>query len=79
MTVHRQLHRVYEFSQPEPLRVEIHDPDCPCCAPPEDCALTFIDLGKLAWWGMIAGSAIAFMIDPAGAAHALLAAVGLGR
>ncbi|WP_174286662.1 hypothetical protein [Sphingomonas bacterium] len=76
MTVNAELHRVYEFQRPEPLRVEIHDIDCPCCAPPDDRQLTFADLGRLAWWGMAAGTAIAIAIDPHGAWQALASCFG---
>lgn len=82
MTIHR-LHRVYDIRHPDPLRVEIHDPacDCPACAPyrqspAAEPALTFAEIGNLAWLGLAIGTVIAFAIDPAGAWHALTAIVG---
>lgn len=78
MIAERRINRVYDFRQPEPMRVEIHEHDCPCCAPVEEAeALTFSDLGKLAWWGMIAGTAIAFCLDAHSAVTALRSVVGL--
>ena len=62
---------------------EIHDHDCDCatCAPyvPSDPdRLTAAHMGKLACLGVLVGSAIMFVIDPAGASAALLATVGIG-
>lgn len=61
---------------------EIHliDCDCPACepyAPSVRPALTAVQMGKLAVAGAVVGNAIAFAIDPAGAARALLSTVGL--
>ena len=56
------------------------DCSCPACepyAPSAPSRLTAADLGKLAFAGAMVGNAIAFTIDPAGAARALLATIGL--
>ena len=60
---------------------EIHDLDCGCagCTPyvPSDPdRLTAVHMGKLACLGAVVGSAIMFVIDPAGAGAALLATIG---
>lgn len=72
----------YDFLPPRQEWHELHPQHCPCaaCEPylaPGDRRLTAVDLGKLAIAGAIVGTLIAFAIDPAGAARALLATIGL--
>ena len=60
----------------------LHPQDCGCpsCepyAPSTPKRLSAVDLGTLAFAGVIAGNLIAFAIDPAGATRALLATIGL--
>jgi hypothetical protein len=79
-----RLQHVVELHDPTPLRVEFHDPCCPChwCVEEEaDAAAqrdldTFVRAGKLAAWGIAIGSAIAFAIDAHGALLALAALAG---
>jgi len=77
-----KIKRTYRLREPHVRTVEIHEHDCDCaaCAPygPSDPdRLTAADMGKLATLGAIVGSAVMFAIDPAGAAAALLATIGL--
>jgi len=77
-----KIERTYRLREPNIRTVEIHDIDCDCavCSPyvPSDPdRLTAVDMGKLATLGAFVGSAIMFAIDPAGAAAALLATIGL--
>ncbi|WP_267397628.1 MULTISPECIES: hypothetical protein [unclassified Sphingomonas] len=66
------VHRAWHLEEPRRLTVEIHETDCLCraCAPDR---LDTITMGKLAAAGAAAGTMIAFVYDPAGAAHALAA------
>lgn len=75
--VARRYHPVTDFVR----TIEIHEIDCTCetCEPyvPADPdRLTASDMGALATLGAITGTVIGFMIDPAGAAAALLATIG---
>jgi len=77
-----KIERTYRLREPHVRNVEIHEYDCDCaaCVPyvPRDAdRLTAVDMGKLATLGAVVGSAITFAIDPAGAAAALLATIGL--
>jgi hypothetical protein len=77
-----KIERAFHLREPHMRIVEIHDHDCDCaaCAPyvPSDPdRLTASDMGKLACLGAFVGSAIMFAINPAGAAAALLATIGL--
>ena len=78
----RKIERAYHLREPRVRIVEIHDIDCDCAAcvpyaPSDPDRLTAVDMGKLATCGAVVGSAIMFAIDPAGAAAALLATIGL--
>jgi hypothetical protein len=73
--------RAYRLAAPRPLAVEFHAMGCRCdaCEPYAPSApqeLDAIAMGKLAVAAVAVGSAIAFFIDPAGAAHALAAMAG---
>lgn len=77
-----KIERTYRMREPHLRIVEIHDHDCDCaaCAPyvPSDPdRLTAADMGKLACVGAAVASAIMFTANPAGAAAALLATLGL--
>lgn len=77
-----KIERTYRLREPHVRIVEIHDIDCDCVAclpyvPSDPDRLTAVDMGKLATLGAVVGSAIMFAIDPAGAAAALLATIGL--
>jgi hypothetical protein len=77
-----KMERRYDLRAPIERRVEIHLIDCACAAcepyvPSVPGRLTAVDMGRLAVGGTIVGSAIAFAIDPAGAAAALYATIGL--
>ncbi|QCB42206.1 hypothetical protein E5673_08150 [Sphingomonas sp. PAMC26645] len=71
-----KIERTLGMREPQMRLIEIHDHDCDCssCAPDR---LTATDMGKLACLGAAVGSAIMFAIDPAGAAAALLATIGV--
>jgi hypothetical protein len=76
-----KIERRFNLCEPHMRVVEIHDHDCDCaaCAPyvPSDPdRLTAVDMGKLACLGAGVGSAIMFVINPAGALAALLATIG---
>jgi hypothetical protein len=71
--------RVYDL---DAYRLELHPNDCRCrpcrqSAPVSPGTLEGTAMGKLACAGALVGTAIAFIIDPAGAAAALLSVVGL--
>lgn len=77
-----KLDHRYDLREPVGRVVEIHliDCGCPACEPYVPSVpgrLTASDIGKLATAATIVGSAIAFAIDPAGAAAALYATIGL--
>ena len=77
-----KIERTYRLREPHVRIVEIHDIDCDCAAcspyvPSHPDRLTAVHMGKLATLGAVVGSAIMFAIDPAGAAAALLATIGL--
>jgi len=77
-----KIERTYRLREPHVLTVEIHEHDCDCAAcvpyvPSDPDRLTAVDMGKLATLGAVVGSAVMFAIDPAGAAAALLATIGL--
>ncbi len=69
--------QAYRPPTPIVIHVEIHDPDCPCEYCPNGDRLTVVDMGKLACLGAAVASAIMFTYDPAGAAAALLATIGI--
>lgn len=76
-----KLEHRYDLRDPVGRVVEIHLIDCGCAAcepyvPSVPRRLTAVEMGKLSVAGTIVGSAIAFAIDPAGAAAALLAPFG---
>lgn len=76
-----KIERTFRLREPHVRFVEIHNHDCGCAAcspyvPSDPDRLTLIDIGKLACLGAVAGSAMMFAIDPAGAAAALLATIG---
>ena len=77
-----KIERNYRLREPHVRIVEIHDIDCDCAAclpyvPSDPDRLTAVHMGKLATLGAFVGSAIMFAIDPASAAAALLATIGL--
>ena len=77
-----KIERSYRMREQHLRIVEIHDHDCDCaaCAPyvPSDPdRLTAAHMGKLACLGAVFASAIMFAVNPAGAAAALLATIGL--
>ena len=77
-----KVERTYRLREPHVRTVEIHEHDCDCAAcvpyaPSDPDRLTAVDMGKLATLGAVVGSAVMFAIDPAGAAAALLATIGL--
>ncbi|MEG8029157.1 hypothetical protein [Sphingomonas aerolata] len=77
-----KIERTYRLREPHIRTVEIHEHDCDCAAcvpyvPNDPDRLTAVDMGKLATLGAVVGSAVMFAIDPAGAAAALLATIGL--
>lgn len=77
----RNAQLTYSPREAAPQVFHIHDHDCTCSAcdpyfPSSPDMLTWQDMGKLAVAGAIVGSAIAFWIDPTGAAAALLATIG---
>jgi len=77
-----KIERTYRLREPHVRIVEIHDIDCDCAAcvpyaPSDPDRLTAVDIGKYATLGAVVGSAIMFAIDPAGAAAALLATIGI--
>ena len=87
MTDQPRLIRGYDLHHPEDLRVEFHEPGCPCffCAlhrqddPSPEPALSFGQIGALVWLGLAIGTAIAFAIDPHGAWLALTTVFTGGR
>lgn len=77
-----KIERTYRLREPHIRTVEIHEHDCDCaaCVPyvlNDPDRLTAVDMGKLATLAAVVGSAVMFAIDPAGAAAALLATIGL--
>ena len=77
-----KIERTFRMREPHIRIVEIHDHDCDCAAcepyvPSDPDRLTAKHMGQLACLGAAVGSAIMFAIDPAGAAAALFATIGL--
>jgi hypothetical protein len=76
--------RAYRLAAPRPLAVEFHAMGCRCdaCEPyapsvaPE---LNAIIMGKLAVAAVVVTSLAVFLVDPAGAAHALAGMITVGR
>jgi hypothetical protein len=71
------------LTRPEPVTFEIHhcDPACEICGhywPDPDAPLTAAALARLGVLGFGLGVTIAAMLDPAGVARSVLAAVGIG-
>lgn len=84
MTRPAQIHRSYNFDQPTPLRVEIHEQGCPCCTDLPPPPYTAGDVGQLLLVGMGTGVAIgavchplAFAASCVALAQDLLRAIGL--
>lgn len=76
-----KIERAYRLREPHVRYFDIHEFECKCdvCTPyvPGDPdRLTAVDMGKLATLGTVVGSAIMFAINPAGAAAALVSAIG---
>lgn len=81
MILQPKIERRFHLREPRMRVVEIHDHDCDCAsctpyAPSDPDRLTAEEMGKLACFGAAIGSAIMFVIDPAGALAALLATIG---
>lgn len=74
------FHSHPELTRPSVRFIDIHDIGCPCVAcepyvPSVPSRLTAVDMGKRAVAGAFVGWAITFVIDPTGAAAALLATI----